>query len=222
LAHEVSKKTAISNWPLALVVVGTAITFIFMHDSNTQFAEPDKKLANGSVELCSDYAKLCFIRPGDWTRSSILHAGLAKQNDIEINPPTGTILRFEAISDDTNTVCPTGGKCTINTFNTTVLENGLNIVSGVFDENSSNPNAISIYIPFVQLVNSRYVRSFDLKTGKSTSYTSFTPGVSFGNAPKVMLQISPGKGFDAKQAQQWLTSNEGVTAKQILSSVHSH
>jgi hypothetical protein len=78
---------------LVLVISGFVLVVTFL--SKKQFAEPDKKLSNGSTELCSDYANLCFTRPANWTRSSILHAGLAKQNDIEINPPTGTILRFD-------------------------------------------------------------------------------------------------------------------------------
>ena len=215
------KKQPIFIGLLVLILVITALVFILTHHSKKQFAEPDKRLTNGSIELCSNYAKLCFARPTNWTRSSVLHAGVAKQNNIEINPPTGTILRFEAISDDTYTICLAGDACDINTVSITALGNGLNVILGVFNTSSSDSNAIAGHTPFIQLVSAQDLRSLDLHTGKSTPYTNFNPGVSFGNASKIMLQVSPGKGFDTEKAQQWLVSGEAATAKQILSSVRS-
>jgi hypothetical protein len=97
----------------------------------------------------------------------------------------------------------------------------LSIVSGVFDTSPSYINAISIHTPFVQLINSQDAQSYGLRIGKTTSYTDFNPGISFGTGSKVMLQVSPGKGFDNGKSLQWLASSEANTAKQILASVHS-
>ncbi len=207
---------------LAIILVVAAVILIFKGPSTKQFAEPDKKLASGSVQLCSDYANLCFTRPADWTRSSILHAGLAKNNDLEINPPTGTILRFEAISRDTAEICPTGDRCDIDIVNLTPIKDGINIVSGVFDAVPTDSNTISGHTPFVQLMSAQDIHSYGLRKGRTTYYTTFNPGISFDDAPKVMMQVSPGKEFDAEKALRWLSSNEGTVSKQVLASVQPY
>lgn len=206
---------------LTLILLAFIFITIRLIFSKQEFARPDRTLANGQIELCSDSAHLCFTRPSDWTRSSILHAGTARQNDIEINPPTGTILRFEAMGKDTDEVCPATAKCTISVNDISHMIDGRAVVSGILESNFADPSDVPDFTPFVQLLDSSDLRSYGLQSGKSTAYTDFNPGVSFDGGLKVMLQISPGKEFNLDSARQWLTSREAATAKQILSSVHS-
>jgi hypothetical protein len=74
----------------------------------------------------------------------------------------------------------------------------------------------------MQLMSSPDVRKYGLQVGKNTPYTNFNAGISFKDAPKVLLQVSPGKGFDTTKAQQWLSSSEGNAVSQVFASARSY
>ncbi|MDB5185172.1 MAG: hypothetical protein JWN38_980 [Candidatus Saccharibacteria bacterium] len=210
--------------PAALITaLLVTVMLLVVHNRNAhQFARPDQLIpTSGKLELCSDYAGLCFTRPANWTRSTILHAGLAKQNDIEINPPSGSILRLEAIGSDTSNKCPYEYSCTVDTVNVTRFRDNIAMVAGIFASQPSDTNTITGFRPFIQLLSDQDVTRAGLNVGKSSTFTSFNYGVALGHGSKVLLQISPGKGFDEAAARQWLNGSEAATAEQILASVRA-
>lgn len=186
-----------------------------------QFAKADFLLPDGSLKFCSEYAQLCFTRPADWTRSAILHAGSSQENNIEINPPTGTILRFEAIGTDTATDCSPGYSCTINVRDITSLDGTVSVVAGTITSQPTDTQnkAITRYDPFVQLISDANITTLGLAAGQSTPFETFNTGVSWGTGSAVLFSVSPSKMFSPAPAENWLAGSEARTARTILSSV---
>lgn len=192
--------------------------------SHRVFASPDKTVSDSTVQLCSPYANLCFTRPTNWARSSILHVNGTAKDTIEINPPTGTLLEFAKTSDNTATNCDkTSYKdCIIKVARATSLKNNLHLVTGMLidspDANCSYQCTVPKYTPFVILVSSDDFQKYKLAADTST-FDSFNPRVLVTRGRSIFLEVTPGKEFSVDAAMQWQNGPEAKAAEHTLASV---
>lgn len=211
---------------VAIVVAIASVVAYKAANSNAgkPLALADRGVSQSQVELCSPYANICFTRPSNWQRSSILHVVGTKQNTIEINPPTGTLLELAQSGNNTSTSCDKAvyKDCLIKTSKITSLQNHLKIVTGMLidspDANCSNECPAPQYTPFVILVSEDDFSKY--KLGKDTAtFDVFNPTARVSHGQAVYLQVTPGKLFNIEEANRWQNSSEAHTAQQIFGSI---
>ncbi len=208
---------------LVIIILVAVVSVIIRKNTGPAFVLPDKTVSQSEVELCSPYANICFTRPTNWTRSSILHVDGSKQNTVEINPPTGTILEFAKSSNDTATNCDKRvyKECIIKTSKVISLQNNLKVVTGMLidspDANCTDQCSAPKYTPFAALVSDDDFNKYKLGNDTST-FNIFNPIALFKNGRGVYFLVTPGKAFNVDEASRWQNSPEANTAQQILKS----